>query len=128
MSGDKPTWLGYAEADLNSARTLIAMTDPPWHLVAYLSQQCAEKPLKAFLISMGWSLKKTHDLAELLDHAKVHDGSLSALDHDADLLNSFAQAGRYPLFQVTRSDAERALLAADRVSPEVIRRLGGLRL
>jgi HEPN domain-containing protein len=123
MSASGPTWVGYAKADLEAARILFASPNPDsqWNNVAFHCQQAGEKVLKAFLISHGWALQKTHDVAKLLDEAVKYDRALVALQRDADLLNSFVQAGRYPLSPVRRSEAESALLAAERIAAAVFR-------
>jgi HEPN domain-containing protein len=117
MSASGPTWLGYAKADLEAARILCTSSNPDnqWNNVAFHCQQAGEKVLKAFLIGRGWVLQKTHDVAKLLDEAEKHDPVFRALRPDADLLNTFVQAGRYPLSPVRRSEAESALVAADRI-------------
>ena len=123
MSASGPTWVGYAKADLEAARILCASSNPDsqWNNVAFHCQQAGEKVLKAFLIDRGWRLQKPHDVAKLLDEAEQHDPAFATLRHDADLLNTFVQAGRYPLIPVRRSEAESALVAAERIFAAVFK-------
>jgi HEPN domain-containing protein len=117
MSGSRLSWVGYARADLDAARILFGSANPDsqWNNVAFHCQQAGDKMLKAFLMSRGWKLQKTHDTAKLLDEALKHESSLSLLRPEADLHNTFVQASRYPLSPVRKSEAESALLAAERI-------------
>lgn len=57
-------WFAHADRDLAGAEVLLdAETDPL--LAAVQAQQAMEKALKGYLLSMGWSLQKTHDLTYL---------------------------------------------------------------
>jgi len=56
-------WIEKAEADFRSAQRELRVRDHPnYDLVCFLSQQCAEKYLKARLVEAGISFPKTHDL------------------------------------------------------------------
>ncbi|HPC93707.1 MAG TPA: HEPN domain-containing protein [Sedimentisphaerales bacterium] len=56
-------WLRHAEGDLAVAEHEMARPNPIYHTVCFLCQSAAEKFVKGFLISRGWSLEKTHDHA-----------------------------------------------------------------
>jgi len=58
-------WLTYACQDLTAAKTLFAQDEVFPHQVCFLSQQAAEKGLKALLIFMQIEFPFRHDL-ELL--------------------------------------------------------------
>ncbi len=60
-------WLAYAESDLRAARALL---DDPDHFprqVCFLSQQAAEKALKAVLVLANVDFPRSHDLDYLRD-------------------------------------------------------------
>ncbi|MBI4063847.1 MAG: HEPN domain-containing protein [Elusimicrobia bacterium] len=60
-------WLKKAEEDHQSALILARGTKKAvYDVVCFLSQQCAEKYLKAFLAANGADFPKTHSLLELL--------------------------------------------------------------
>ena len=64
MSGPESNvsaWLRKAEHDLLNIENNLAAKDIPWDTVCFHAQQAAEKVLKAFLISHGCDLSKTHD-------------------------------------------------------------------
>ena len=63
-------WVEKAEHDLrNAEHTLTLQEDCPFDTVCYHAQQCAEKYLKAFLISKSQDFPRTHDLRLLLQLA-----------------------------------------------------------
>jgi len=53
-------WLRYAEEDFAVAERELACAAPAYHTLCFLAQAAAEKFLKAYLISRGWSLERTH--------------------------------------------------------------------
>lgn len=87
-------WLTYADGDFRSAKQLLKSENPSWHTVCFLSQASAEKYLKAYLISRGWKLRKTHDLAELSEYAIEYEQNFSYLLPVARILNDYTEAGR----------------------------------
>lgn len=108
-------WLDYAEGDLRLAAQGLRGANPPYHTICFLAQSAGEKFLKAYLISTGWELKKTHDLLELLKYCALRQADFARLVEDAALLNDYITAGRYParLFSsITHSEAREALRAA----------------
>ncbi len=67
-------WLRIAEKDLGRVEHLLGVQDP--EAAGFYLQQAVEKCLKAFLLSKGWDLERTHDLEALLNEALTHDPSL----------------------------------------------------
>ena len=65
-------WIKKAEHDLVNAETVIKIENPPTDTICFHSQQCAEKYFKAYLISKGEDLIKTHNLRFLLDKCKKY--------------------------------------------------------
>jgi len=81
--------------------------------------------LKAYLISKGWELKKTHDLVELLKYCATYHPVFVKLAADAALLNDYITAGRYParmLSSITPDDALEAVQAAKKLQ-KVVKKL-----
>ncbi len=63
MREDVEKWLDKARDDLKKARDNFKIGN--YDLASFMSQQCAEKSLKAFLILKDEHLVKTHDLVAL---------------------------------------------------------------
>ena len=69
---DAKVWMEYSESDLRAAQTLLESRDFFPLQICFLSQQCAEKAIKAILVfeevnfPKGWKVKgQFPDLAEL---------------------------------------------------------------
>jgi len=90
-------WLKYSQNDLISARHLYNNLNPKQTEIAcYLSQQCAEKALKGFILFKDIEPPKTHNLIELCQICINYDKSfLEILDDCADL-TPYGVAVRYP--------------------------------
>jgi HEPN domain-containing protein len=52
--------------------------------------------LKAFLLSKGWQLRRTHDLQALLNEAIAFDASLERFRLICQTVSGFYMAERYP--------------------------------
>lgn len=115
-------WLAYADEDLRLARHGLTMSvaPPPYRLIAYHAQQCAEKCLKAYLVLRRVDFPYTHNLAHLLDLCAAHARWTEDL-RDAEELTPFAITVRYPGEdkEVTQTEAVRALDLAERVRTTV---------
>lgn len=86
-------WLAIAEKDLTRVHRNISI-DP--EAAGFYLQQSAEKFLKAFLLSHGWELRRTHDLLVLLDHAADIDDSLAKYRSVLTDVTDYYMAERYP--------------------------------
>jgi HEPN domain-containing protein len=121
-------WLGYAEGDLLVAEREMQTPSPVYHTVCFLCQSAAEKFLKGFLISRGWSLEKTHDVVELLGWCVDYDAELAGLIAEGSLLNEYIVAGRYPgdiaAERIGAAEAKEALEAAQTIRTHVRRLMG----
>ena len=82
-------WLEIAERDLDRVKRLV--DDDP-ELAGFCLQQAVEKMLKAFLISNGWSDRKSHDLVALLDEATIYDSSFKQYRQACKKINFFYYA------------------------------------
>ena len=60
-------WIFRAENDLKIAKDELNTELPATDLICFHPQQCVEKYLKTFLIFHNKRLKKTHDLAVLIE-------------------------------------------------------------
>lgn len=112
-------WLVKASHDLDTARIVGATPGGPLDTAIYHCQQCAEKSLKAFLVSRDVGFEKTHDLGHLLSLATAPEPSLAQWTSAAEILTPYATAFRYPATgedpMPTRSEFEEALRLADAV-------------
>ena len=92
-------WLRIAEKDLGRARHLLDVQDP--EAAGFFLQQATEKFLKAFLLSKGWELQRTHDLEVLLNAALAYDSSLESFRAVCQKITAFYLIERYPLMTGT---------------------------
>jgi len=60
-------WIRKAEGDFATAEREYLAESPNYDAVAFHSQQCAEKYLKARLVEVDIPFPKTHDLSVILD-------------------------------------------------------------
>ena len=120
-------WLNYADEDLRLARHALTLaTGVPYRLVAYHAQQCAEKSLKAYLVSHRIDFPYTHNISRLLELCDDRDRWGAAL-LDAEVLSVYAITTRYPGEdeEVTRDEALLAIELAETVKEVVGRELAG---
>ncbi|MHC4505407.1 MAG: HEPN domain-containing protein [Planctomycetota bacterium] len=114
-------WVVKAEHDLATARQALRIEDDrPCDTIAYLAQQCAEKYLKALLVSHGTDLPRTHDLTVLATMAR-EDAGLAINTSDVKVINRYAVEARYPgdWEPVLDDDAAEAVDAALKVREAV---------
>jgi len=90
------SWLTKAHSDLRSARALVALPEPATDTAIYHCQQAAEKALKGYLAFRDQPLERTHDLERLLELATALEAAFAPLETQADVLNPYATAFRYP--------------------------------
>jgi HEPN domain-containing protein len=90
-------WLKYSQNDLISAKHLYEDLHPrQTEIACYLSQQCAEKALKGYILYKDTEPPKTHNLVELCQICANYDNSFEKLlDACADL-TPYGVAVRYP--------------------------------
>ncbi|MBI4844083.1 MAG: HEPN domain-containing protein [Nitrospirae bacterium] len=103
-------WISKAEQDYQTAVTMARKRKQPApDVVGFHSQQCAEKYLKAFLISKKVDFPKTHDLIELLEFAITKDPLIEIFRADLRILNPFSVQFRYPGESATLKESMTAL-------------------
>jgi HEPN domain-containing protein len=116
-------WISYADDDLRLAEHTFTIADNcPYHLIAYLAQQCAEKYLKAYLVYHNIDFPYTHDIAELLALFSKETDWTETIE-DVELLTVYATKMRYPRMgtKVTEEKAYRAVQIA-RNAKEMVRK------
>ncbi len=94
-SQDVLAWVQRAEHDLLNIENNFAAARVPWDTVCFHAQQCAEKYLKALLISNGVSAPKSHDLRLLIQRIPP-TVPLNLNLGRVLLLNRYTIEGRYP--------------------------------
>jgi len=116
-------WLILAQEDLATAADMVPRHR--WRHVCFHAQQAAEKFIKALLTSRQLEIPRTHDLEKLVQH--LADAKfLGLLDPDILDLSEYAVDTRYPSDSVealTAADAERALVASNKVEKRVMNAL-----
>ncbi len=116
-------WYRFAREDLAAAREL-ASRGSFHHQACLLSQQSSEKYLKAYLLSKGWKLAKTHELSQLVSECCIYDETFQELYLDCELLNKYIITGRYPGDQpfdsTSDNDSKKAIEAASNVEKFIL--------
>jgi HEPN domain-containing protein len=101
-------WLRFAREDLVAAERTVERRELPRH-ACFLSQQAAEKVVKAALVFLQVEFPHRHDLA-LLRTCLPDDWLLKKTPTDLDDLSQWAVEGRYPGIarEASEDDAETA--------------------
>lgn len=120
--GNVSSWLRKAEHDQLNIKNNLAAKEIPWDTVCFHAQQAAEKLLKAFLISRGRDLMRTHDLVALLTECVELDPSLAILEEDCRNLTYFAVSARYPddIYEPGEQDGREMIAAMHRVRSRIL--------
>ncbi len=87
-------WIRQAESDLDDAE--YNASGGRYSLACFLSQQAAEKALKAYLYGLGNELVWGHSVAELLEDASGSDPGFRDLAAKGSFLDRFYIPTRYP--------------------------------
>ncbi len=88
-------WLQFSEEDLYVAQRLLAVDPPAPRHVCWLSQQAAEKALKAALTLEEIEFSFTHDL-DALRNLLPHSWNVQTSHADLAELTEWATETRYP--------------------------------
>jgi HEPN domain-containing protein len=106
---DPLAWVARAEEDLALARSALRRKQPLASGACFHAQQCAEKYMKALLISQSADFPKTHDLL-LLNNLCSTNGILLEIDpKHLNTLTDYAVRTRYPGNDPTPEDAKEAI-------------------
>lgn len=118
-------WLKRAYDDELNARSILVHKDGAPNGPCFLSQQMAEKYLKAYLVFRKKRFPRIHALDNLLELCMEMDSSFSKLKKDAIFLNKFLVATRYPgdYPEFSWKDAKEAYDAAVRVKDFVLEKV-----
>ena len=123
-SGDAKVWLDYAESDLHAAQTLFESREFFPLQICFLSQQCAEKAIKAVLVFEEVNFPKVHDLDRLRD---LTPSGWKVKQQFPDLaeLTIWAVESRYPgdMPTISENEARQALRLAQSVFNSVSREI-----
>ncbi len=116
-------WLIHGDEDLRLAEhamTLKPEEEPPYRLIAYHAQQCAEKYLKAHLVYCVVDFPYTHNISVLLELCNEHATWAEELQ-DAEQLTLYSITTRYPgeEQEVTEAEAKQAIELARKVRIQV---------
>jgi HEPN domain-containing protein len=118
-------WTARAETDYKAAIDLARRRkDPLPEAVCFHCQQCAEKYLKAFLISREVSFPKIHDLIALKKLCVKEEGTFELIHDLLEALEGYDVAIRYPGETATVEDAREAVAAMKEVRKFVRVKLG----
>lgn len=115
VSEDALEWANYADEDLIMAQSALRRSKPLTTPSCFHSQQCAEKYLKAILVSQNIEFPKTHDL--LILNTLCADGGIFTgfTKEDLGRLSGYAVQARYPGNQPTPDEARDALEIAKNI-------------
>jgi HEPN domain-containing protein len=116
-------WFEHADEDLRlalGAMNLPGEEEPPYRLIAYHAQQCAEKYLKAFLVYHNVDFPYTHNISILLELCGDYAEWPKKLQ-DAEELSRYVVTTRYPGedLVVTKEEAQEAIEIAQRVRKQI---------
>lgn len=118
-------WLIKAGDDEKNAVSILTHRDGTPSGVCFLSQQMAEKYLKALLIFHAQTFPKIHDLLELSTRLLNMESAVVSIQEDLVILNRYYIETRYPgdYPEFAWPDAEEALESAQRVKVFVMSRI-----
>lgn len=114
-------WFEQAEADRKGAQLLF--DGESYHLACFISQQVAEKALKAFIYAQGEEFVVGHSVESLSRWAAEYDPDFEKLRQKVALLDGYYIPTRYPnglpdsipARVYNRHAAEETMLMADQV-------------
>jgi HEPN domain-containing protein len=110
-------WIEYADEDLRAAEiTSSVSSNIPYRIIAYHSQQSAEKYLKAFLIYYSIDFPYTNNISTLIELC-MPIVDLNNKLKSAKELSKYAVAIRYPTecIKINKSEAQRTIKIATNV-------------
>jgi len=87
-------WLQQAKRDLDDA--IFSKEGQRYNLACFLSQQAAEKAIKAYLYSQGAEFVWGHSVAELINDATQFDKSFVEIKKEGGSLDKYYIPTRYP--------------------------------
>lgn len=109
---DPRAWAERAEEDFILARTALKRKQPLTSGACFHAQQCAEKYMKALLISKGIEFPRTHDLLMLNNLCSAAGVFLEIDQKHLNTLSDYAVRTRYPGDAPTVKDSKEAIEVA----------------
>jgi len=106
---DPIAWAKRAEEDFELARSSLNRRKPFTASACFHAQQCAEKYMKALLISKSAAFPKTHDLLMLNNLCSSSGIFLEINSKYLNTLTDYAVRTRYPGEEPTLDEAKEAL-------------------
>lgn len=118
-------WFKKGNEDELSVLSMLKHRDASPGTVCFLSQQIAEKYLKAFLIFRKIAFRKTHDLLELETLIFPVEKDVRNCEKEMDILTTYYFETRYPADypEFSWDDAEEAYGAAKKIKEFVLGRI-----
>ena len=103
-------WFAKADEDLEIARRALGPDQPLPAMACYHAQQCAEKPLKGYLVAHDVPFRLVHDLGYLIStlHGTGQSGLRRPKAQLAVTLNPYVATARYPSEAAQEPDIEAA--------------------
>jgi len=108
-ANDPRAWAASAEEDFILARTALQRKQPLVSGTCFHAQQCAEKYMKALLLSKGADFPKTHDLLLLNNLCSAVGIFLEVDPKQLNTLTDYAVRTRYPGEGPNVEDAKEAI-------------------
>jgi HEPN domain-containing protein len=112
---DPLAWVHRAEEDWLLARSALRRKIPLTYGATFHAQQCAEKYLKALLVSRQQAFPRTHDVIALYDLCIWHDLHVPVGPDTLERLAAYAVQVRYPGEDPTPDEAQEAVQIAQSV-------------
>src|SRR3972149_3306877 len=108
--------------ELASARKLASVPSPYLDTAIYHCQQTGETAVEALLLLHDQRFKRTHDVAKLIELAAIFSPNLSALGHEATILNPYISLYRPPgpKSEPDQAEFDLALAAARKIYDAVL--------
>lgn len=118
-------WILKANDDELSAKDILNDKEGAPSTVCFLSQQMAEKYLKAYLVFCGERFPKIHDLDRLVKLCQQIESGFEIINVEAKYLSDFYISTRYPgdYPQFDFREAEKAFRAALKIKEAVLKRM-----
>jgi len=89
-------WYAQGDMDIHAAEILLAQ-DGPLPVIAFHIQQAIEKYLKGWLLSTGWTLRRTHEVEVLVQEAIARDANFAPFLAPCQRITEYYIETRYPI-------------------------------
>ena len=118
-------WFKKGDKDLQTVKNEFASANCVFESICFHSQQAVEKYLKAYLIFLEISFRKTHEIGELITMCEAKDTEISTLKEEADILTDYAVEIRYPddFYEPTLEESELAYKVTLKIREYIISKI-----